>query len=185
MSRHSSRLDKWLMALYFWTVWPYHSYMTDKTMIPAALPHYSEEKLQCYVFDIDNTLAHTDHRAHFIEGKTRDWNNFHSHCILDQPIEATMSILSAISYNYTVILLTGRNEKYRNLTELWLKNHGIMPDCLLMRQDDDFRPDYQVKSDVFDEIEQRFEVVAAFDDNKDVLQMLQLRGIRTFDCSQK
>ena len=159
--------------------------MTNTTKIPATLPNYSEEKLQCYVFDIDNTLACTDHRAHFLADDIKDWNSFHSHCVLDTPIESVVSVLTALSWNYTIILLTGRNEKYRRLSELWLKNNGIEPDCLLMRKDDDFRPDYSMKSDVFDEIEQKFEILGVFDDNKDVLRMLNCRGIRTFDCSQK
>ena len=159
--------------------------MTTNSMIAAELPNYSEEKLQCYVFDIDNTIARTAHRAHFLAGNIKDWNSFHSHCVLDTPIESVVNVLTALSWNYTIILLTGRNEKYRRLSELWLKNNGIEPDCLLMRKDDDFRPDYKMKSDVFDEIEQRFEILGAFDDNKDVLMMLNLRSIRTFDCSQK
>ena len=116
--------------------------MNEKPMIAAELPNYSEEKLQCYVFDIDNTLARTDHRAHFLAGDIKDWNSFHSHCVLDTPIESVCNVLTALSWNYTIILLTGRNEKYRRLSELWLKNNGIEPDCLLMRKDDDFRPDY-------------------------------------------
>jgi len=158
--------------------------MTDKPMIAAQLPEYSENKLPCYVFDIDGTLARNDHRAHFLAGYKKDWDNFHSHCILDTKIESTANTLTALSWNYTIVLLTGRNEKYRRLTELWLKNNGIEPDCLLMRKDDDFRPDYEMKSEVFDDIEDRFEVLGAFDDNKDVLRMLNFRNIFTFDCSQ-
>ena len=161
--------------------------MTTNSMIAAKLPNYSEEKLPCYVFDIDNTLACADWRAHFLEGNVnpKDWDSFHSRCIKDTPIESVVNVLIALSWNYTIILLTGRNERYRHLSEQWLHDQDIQPDCLLMRKDDDFRPDYVMKSDVFDEIEQQFEVLGAFDDNKDVLRMLNLRGIRTFDCSQK
>tara|TARA_Y100000289_G_C3894353_1_gene135646 strand:+ start:129 stop:608 length:480 start_codon:yes stop_codon:yes gene_type:complete len=158
--------------------------MTDKPMISAQLPDYSEDRLPCYVFDIDGTLARNDHRAHFLAGDIKNWHEFHSHCIYDSVIEEVNRVLTALSWNYTIVLLTGRNEKYRQLTELWLKNNGIEPDCLLMRKDDDFRPDYEMKSEVFDDIEDRFEVLGAFDDNKDVLRMLNFRNIFTFDCSQ-
>lgn len=160
--------------------------MTNTTKIPAILPNYSEEKLQCFVFDVDNTLACTAHRAHLLEGDKKDWHSFHSLCVLDAPIKSVVSVLTALSWNHTIILLTGRNEKYRAATDGWLKINNLdFVDCLLMREDEDFRPDWQMKSDVFDEIESKFEILGAFDDNKDVLRMLNVRSIRTFDCSQK
>ena len=154
-------------------------------MIPSELPNYLPQRLPCYVFDVDNTISCSDHREHFLKGYKKDWDAFHSACVFDSPIKPTIKVLNALSYNTAIVLLTGRNEKYRKQTENWLKTQSIVPDCLLMRKDDDFRPDWQVKSDVFDDIEKNFKILGAFDDNKEVLRMLNLRGIFTFDCSQK
>lgn len=174
----------WLLALYFWTWIEYTVLMNDTYMIASTLPEYSEEKLPCYVFDIDGTLADCKHRLHHIEGDKKDWQSFNSKCLLDAPIKTVGNILTTLSFNYTIILLTGRSEEFRRETERWLKIAGLEPDCLLMRKEDDYRKDYEMKSDYIDEIQSRFEILSVFDDNKDVLEMLRIRGIHTFDCSQ-
>ncbi len=92
--------------------------------------------------------------------------------------------MTALSFNHAIILLTGRSEKTRAVTEAWLNRHGIEPDCLLMRAEDDFRKDWEMKEDFVSEITDKFDVHGAFDDSESVLAMLNRRGIRTFDCSQ-
>ena len=149
-----------------------------------SLPNYSPKKLPCYVFDIDGTLADNSHRLHHITAYKKDWELYNSEIEKDRAISPVIDLLSILSFNNTIILLTGRSESTRPATERWLKTHGIEPDCLLMRGDDDFRKDYEMKSDHIDNIESKFEILAAFDDSKDVIQMLRLRGIYTFDCSQ-
>ena len=158
--------------------------MNKNHSIPATLPKYSETKLPCYVFDIDGTIADNSHRLHHIKAYKKDWHLYNSEVEKDTPITSVINVLSALSFNNTIILLTGRSESTRAATERWLKTHGIEPDCLLMRDDEDFRKDYEMKSDHIDEIQSSFEILGAFDDNKDVLTMLRLRGIHTLDCSQ-
>lgn len=52
---------------------------------------------------------------------------------------------------YTVIGLTGRNEAYRNLTMQWLGLHNISLDDILMRPNDDYRSDHELKPAMLDE----------------------------------
>lgn len=98
------------------------------------------------VIDIDTTLANNDHRASLLckdaEGVVtqESWDAF-----LD---EATMFrdtlqpfALNAIEVmrqlGYTIVFLTGRNERLRKVTELWLAKHiawNPYAETLLMRK---------------------------------------------------
>ena len=50
-----------------------------------------------------------------------------------------------------IIALTGRNERYRKITEDWLHDQLISPDYLLMRPDDDFTSDHILKPQMLTE----------------------------------
>ena len=104
-----------------------------------------------YIFDIDGTLANADHRLHYIldDPDNPDWDKFFSLTHLDTPIEPVIAICRAMyATNNTIILLTGRNERCRTETELWMKTHGVPYDCLLMRARNDHRPDHIVKMEL-------------------------------------
>lgn len=139
---------------------------------------------QCFIFDIDGTIADCNHRVHHLNGRTKDWAAFTAAMADDTPIESTIMVMNALSHNHAIILLTGRSEESREVTEAWLSRHGISADCLLMRGADDFRKDWEMKEDFVSEITDKFDVHGAFDDSEGVLAMLNRRGIRTFDCSQ-
>jgi len=139
---------------------------------------------QCFIFDIDGTIADCNHRVHHLNGRTKNWAAFNAAMADDTPIESTIMVMNALSHNHAIILLTGRSEESRDITEAWLSRHSISADCLLMRGIDDFRQDWEMKEDFVSEILNKFDVHGAFDDSEGVLAMLNRRGIRTFDCSQ-
>ena len=139
---------------------------------------------QCFIFDIDGTIADCNHRVHHLNGRTKDWAAFTAAMADDTPIESTITVMNALSHTFAILLLTGRSEDSREVTEAWLSRHGIEADCLLMRGADDFRKDWEMKEDFVSEITDKFDVHGAFDDSEGVLAMLNRRGIRTFDCSQ-
>jgi len=139
---------------------------------------------QCFIFDIDGTIADCNHRVHHLSGARKNWAAFNAAMVNDTPIESTIEVMNALSHNYAILLLTGRSEETRDVTEAWLSRHGISADCLLMRGADDFRKDWEMKEDFVSEIKDKFDVHGAFDDSEGVLAMLNRHGIRTFDCSQ-
>ena len=74
-----------------------------------TLPNYPIST-QCFIFDIDGTIADCNHRVHHLNGKTKYWAAFNAAMTDDSPIESTITEVNALSHNHAVLLLTGRNE---------------------------------------------------------------------------
>lgn len=101
------------------------------------------------VIDLDNTLCNDQHRAHL--ARDGSWDEYHEQCVNDDvhpEIAALIEILSSATpsrngdYSVGVIVITGRNEKYRTHTICWLDKHNISHhiDHIFMRPDNDFSP---------------------------------------------
>ena len=96
------------------------------------------------IFDLDGTLADIEHRVHLAEAK--QWGEFHKAGVHDTPHQEACELFCMLQDSYELIIVTGRNERYRKQTILWLEDvAGLYPDEILMRPDDDFTPDYELK----------------------------------------
>lgn len=102
-----------------------------------------------WVFDLDGTLCDTTERLHYILGKKKDWDRFFSEIPMDPPFKQMVDLVKLLGKtpDNTVILQTGRPEKYRNITGDWLKRHGLGSSyqALLMREDGDYTPNTILK----------------------------------------
>jgi phosphoglycolate phosphatase-like HAD superfamily hydrolase len=100
-----------------------------------------------YIFDIDGTLADATHRLHHILGKKKkDWDAWDADTDGDTPIIPIVGIIQALyDHSHDIMLLTGRNERVRELTEQWLADHNIRYHHLIMRPHKDHRDDTIVK----------------------------------------
>jgi phosphoserine phosphatase len=132
-----------------------------------------------FVFDLDGTLANVDHRQEHALNK--NWDAFHFLCHLDRPYQNIVDLMSAISENWKIIIITGRDEKYRKATEHWLDANEIFPDALFMRQKDDRRPDHEYKLEIIDSIcgsrvSALESVIAWFDDRDNLVAKLRDAG---------
>ncbi|OBK03540.1 hypothetical protein A5746_16110 [Mycolicibacterium conceptionense] len=70
----------------------------------------------------------------------------------DLPNMAVITAVQAMAAHPGIdvmLVITGREEQSRNLTEQWLRNHGIPFDELLMRTDGDYRPDDVIKEELY------------------------------------
>jgi len=144
-------------------------------------------KTKCYIFDLDGTLCDVAHRRHFVSRRPKNWDAWHAGLPLDKPHEPVVAMFRALDRmdrDYALLCVSGRSEEYRGESEEWLARHGIHPDGLLMRQAGDHRDDRIVKGEIADEIEREYEIVAAFDDRKRVVEMWVERGIFVFDVGQ-
>lgn len=105
------------------------------------------------IFDIDGTISDASHRVSHAQMK--DWDKFQSLAHLDLVITPIANLMRLISERANVMLLTGRNEKYRYVTLQWLKDAELDASFeeLLMRPKDNFRPDHEMK---IAELEKRF-----------------------------
>ncbi len=78
-----------------------------------------------------------------------------------------------------IIIVTARKFEWLYQTMYWLSEHGVEYEELCMRANSDHRKDVHVKSDILDEIEQKYEVVEAVDDNPSIIKLWKSRGIKT------
>lgn len=76
-------------------------------------------------------------------------------------------------YDVALIFLTARCEKYRDKTVEWLKKHGLSRyEALLMKPNDDVRPDHVVKQAIYDKyIRKHYDVLFALEDRDTVVRM--------------
>jgi|APFre7841882654_1041346.scaffolds.fasta_scaffold37101_3 FMN phosphatase YigB (HAD superfamily) len=97
------------------------------------------------IFDIDGTLSDSSHRAEY--ARIKDWDTFNSMAPEDPVITKIADLLRLLSADCQIVLLTGRMEKYRGITEKWLKDSNLdfFCDHLLMRPNDDMRNDFDLK----------------------------------------
>lgn len=102
-------------------------------------------KADVVVIDLDGTLCNTRHRDHFAQAG--EWEQFHSAAPLDTPHWDVVHLLRMIPEDDIVLVITGRNEKWRKVTDEWLKRYDLRQyiDEILMRPDDDFTKAAELK----------------------------------------
>ena len=167
-----------------------------------------------YIFDIDGTLMNIDHRRHYVEGDKKDWKSFVDaieHDTINSPVVETMLLLAenASSHRCNFYFLTGRNESQREITQDQIQGfsfnednfhriYGIKDDIyriyncweeiLLMRPDGDYRPDAELKSELFDKLVDIHgfdtEDTIIFDDRQSVVDMWRARGLTCFQVAK-
>ena len=146
------------------------------------------------IFDIDGTLVNLDHRVHFVKQDKPDWASFENGIKDDTIIPEMRSLLISIASdkNNRLIFCTGRKETTRGdtLDQLNRITDGIKnlePTTnfpLYMRSINDFRPDPDVKSDLYDQmLDDGFKPVIVFDDRSSVVNMWRSRGVRCLQCA--
>ena len=137
-------------------------------------------KPTAYIFDVDGTLANVDPYLHLVRGSNRDYDAFHEASIDALPnMEVMMMLNNAVSDKHAILVVTSRKEKWRGLTSMWLALNNARSHALFMRADNDNRPDYDVKKDILDKINNYWTVVHAVDDNPSVIKLWEENGIPT------
>lgn len=130
-----------------------------------------------WLFDLDGTLALMNGRKPF------DWERV-GEDLPNVPVVKIAKIL--LRDGQQLGFLSGRMEKSRRRTELWLLHHLIIPEVkhLWMRADDDYRPDEVVKSEIYrEQIAPVHEVEAVFDDRDKVVRMWREIGLTCFQVA--
>lgn len=138
--------------------------MTD---LPAAV-----------IFDVDGTLGDVRSIRPLIE--TKGFHAFHAASIDCPPhphvVEAARTARDA---GLAVLVVTGRAERWRRLTGMWLALHDVPSDGMWMRPDNDFRKDYLIKRQILRRLRQKYTITHAWDDNPGVLKLWAEEGIPT------
>ena len=156
-------------------------------MTSNTQPSLSPTLLPTVLFDIDGTLADINHRRPFLDGSNPDWRSFNDNMGDDTPNVAVVELYKTLwaSNAYDLILVTGRNERFREVTEQWLTWNDIPFSRLIMRLDDDNRVDFKVKQDILDNLLAEGKTIAfSVDDRQQVVNMWRKNGITCLQCDE-
>lgn len=132
------------------------------------------------IVDLDGTICNADHRQELAQ--SGQWDDFHALCHLDAPYQDMVDLVRHLGLTgLTLIGLTGRNEKHRIITNEWLQRHGALLDEMLMRPDNDYSKDIELKTKA---LEERFgskqealaRVICIFDDRDNLVAGLRDYG---------
>lgn len=83
-----------------------------------------------------------------------------------------------LSYSKNILLVSGREDKYRDQTEEWLNKYGIIYEELYMRKSGDFRKDSIVKNEIYiDFIKDNWDIEFVLDDRDQVCKMWRGLGL--------
>lgn len=130
------------------------------------------------LFDLDGTLCDTraiDHLA----TEEKDYHAFHAasaDCPADPRVREALE--QARERGLAILLWTGREFVWRDLTLDWLARHEIDHDGLYMRLAADYRPADRVKSDLLRDIaDDGFTVVEAWEDDPRIIDLLRAAGV--------
>lgn len=147
----------------------WNKYIGRKTYVP------NETKPKVLIVDIDGTVAQRFDRSPF------DWAKVGQ----DKPRKFIIDLIRSYWNQYNdvgIIFVSGRDEVCRHETTEWIQDHmGLMYQSIVlhMRKQDDVRKDSIVKEEIFwEQISDNYNVVAVFDDRRQVVNMWHEIGIQ-------
>jgi predicted kinase len=138
-------------------------------------PEYSISKKDCYIFDIDGTIALKANRNIF------DWSRVGEDNVNDQVVKV-MHYLSQ-HQNISILVCSGRDGSCYQHTVDWLIKHSIPFDGLYMRTAGDNRKDYIIKEEMWKVISNEYNILAMFDDRDQVVNHARKVGFTVFQVA--
>lgn len=141
------------------------------TLLPAVL------------FSFDGTLADVSALAHLVGGRAQPFTSTDADAYyartLTAPAHEPVAQLARLekTIGRSLIVVCGRPEKYRAVTEAWMMFNAIPFDALLMRADGDWRPEVEVREELTAPLLERFEIVHAYDSRADTALLYETMGI--------
>ena len=137
---------------------------------------------EAIIVDIDGTLAHMNG-----ERSPYDYSKVH----LDTVDEQVRWLVNKMYDQVTVIVLSGRDDECRAVTEEWLWDNGVSYDYLFMRPtgakdgNGNKLPDYMVKYDLFEQdVRGEYNVRFVLDDRNQVVDLWRRMGLKTLQVQE-
>ena len=152
---------------------------------PPVKVEYDDDKEECIIVDIDGTLAHID--------PDNPRSPYDASRAMEDKLDDAVSVITAMFYNhgYKVILLTGRHEEHREVTEEWLKANNVQYDELYTRMEYDVDEkgkrldDAVVKERLYnDHVKARFNVKFVLDDRNRVVNKWRELGLKCLQVAE-
>ena len=131
------------------------------------------------IFDMDGTLTKVGNRLKYINTEPKDWAKFLDACGEDEPNIPIIKIFKVFQLHTDtkIKVVTGRDEKYRQISLNWLHNHELWVETkdLHMRHRGDKRHDYLIKPELIANFKDEIEMI--FEDRSSVVKMWRDLGI--------
>lgn len=124
------------------------------------------------ICDIDGTLA--------LLGERDRYNPTTGEDLLNLPVANILKVYAHQTlFPVELIIMTGREEKYRKVTEEWLQKNDITHyKNLFMRRNNDYRKDFLVKKEIYEEkIKEKYEILFVLEDRDQVVKMWREEGL--------
>lgn len=143
---------------------------------PKRVP-YDPSLPDCYIFDVDGTLALRKDRGPF------EWDKVGQ----DEPNHSVVTIYCSLRMRESdckFFIVSGRDEICRQRTESWLDGNILLHSGLYMRPQDDMRQDAIIKEEIYREhIEGKYNVLAVFDDRNQTVRKWRELGLPCFQVA--
>lgn len=137
------------------------------------------------IFDLDGTLTDPSRRRHLLHGDDRNFAAFEHEAGNDPVVEPIKRLLLILRETNAIVLTTGRTERFRPLTGMWLALQEIPSDVLMMRANRDGRPDHVVKREMLDRIRaEGLDPWLVVDDRNSVVKMWREAGLTCLQCNE-
>ena len=139
------------------------------------------------VFDVDGTLANINHRRHFVAMKPKNWKAFFANMEHDTVNEDVRYILETMweEPSNKIIICSGREIIHKPQTVRWFERNKIPYHDIYMRAEKDYRPDYQVKVELLQEIRNTYgNPYLWFDDRQQVVDAIRAQGVRVLQVDE-
>jgi hypothetical protein len=120
---------------------------------------------ECVIFDLDGTFAFLGDRSPYDASRAE-------HDEVNQAVHFVYEAIRRGKPETVVLLVSGREDRWRPETERWLERHGIIADGLFMRRAGDRRKDTVVKREIYERhIAGHYTVRVVFDDRDQVVRL--------------
>jgi len=142
------------------------------------------------IIDLDGTLANIDHRLHYINCDKPDWDTFNKKVEEDKVnkwCKYLMSEFYTSIEDYKIIIVSARHKSTEKLTKKWLRdNHISDSELCLLRDDNDYAPDDELKQRWLDSMGTEFKknILFVVDDRQKVVDMWRREGLVCLQCYQ-
>jgi len=132
------------------------------------------------VLDLDGVLAGVDHRLQHLRRRPKDWGAFFATMADDPLLPEGFAVATELARRHRIVYLTGRPERYRDVTEQWLRRHDLPDGPVLHRGDGDGRPARVLKPELVRRLATTARVAVVVDDDVGVLDALREGGVTVF-----
>lgn len=133
-----------------------------------------------YLIDLDHTTSNAFWRDSMIGNVP--WDVYHEESKHDKPFHNTLALIDAlVEHGDQIVGITGRTEKHRGITIDWCIKHNIIIHDLLMRPDNIFLKNAEMKVQLVSTyFANNFENIAfLIDDNEETILAFHKLGIAT------